>query len=57
MNDKALDSILIHLYPTVITPQLIKHQMHISETQWQLHSAGKSLPLGRAETSKPIIFS
>lgn len=55
MNEKALDLILIHLYPVVVTPQFIKHQMHISETQWQLNSAGKGIPLGRAETSKPII--
>lgn len=55
MKEKALDSILIHLYPVVITPQFIKHQMHISETQWQPNSAGKDIPLGRAEASKPII--
>lgn len=54
MNEKALDSFLIHLYPMVITPQFIKHQMHISETQWQLNSAGKGISLGRAETSKAI---
>lgn len=55
MNEKALDSILIHLCAMGITPQFIRHQMHISETQWQLNSAGKGVPPGRAETSKPII--
>lgn len=54
-NGKALDLILIHLYPMVITPQFIKHQMHISKTQWQLNSAGKGISLGRAETCKPTI--
>lgn len=55
MNEKALDSVLIHLYAMVITPQFIKHQTYISGTQWQLNSAGKGTLLGRAETSKPII--
>lgn len=55
MNEKALDSILIHLCAMGITPQFIRHQMHISETLWQLNSAGKGIPPGRAETSKPII--
>lgn len=53
MNEKALDSILIHLCAMGITPQFIRHQMHISETQWQLNSAGKGIPSGRAETASP----